>query len=180
MKKDIIIRPVKSEDAVQYTNLHNFVWRVAYKDIFPEEVFVDKESKTQQRIESFPQFARNDNTQMGYIAEVDGKIVGFVSGAITSFYPYFAERGFADLTGIYIHPDFQGKGIGSDFRKIFEKWASDNGATKYVIGVLKDNHNARKVYETWGGKLASHTQPLIKLGKEYEEVFYTFTLNHEQ
>jgi len=173
MNKDIVIRPVKPQDAESYTNLHNLVWRAAYKDIFPEEVFVDKESKKQKMIEMFPLFARNDNTRMVYVAEAGGEIVGFVSGVILSNYPHFQEKGYADLQGIYIHPNFQGVGLGTKFKNIFEKWASENGASKYVIGVLKDNHKARKVYEKWGGQLDTYNQPFVKLGKEYEEVYYT-------
>jgi inosine/xanthosine triphosphate pyrophosphatase family protein len=45
-----------------------------------------------------------------------------------------------------------------------------------VIGVLKDNHKARKVYEKWGGKLDNHEQPFVKLGVGYDEVFYTYEL----
>ena len=57
--------------------------------------------------------------------------------------------------------------------------AKSNGATKFVIGVLKDNHNAKKVYEKWGGKLDEYTQPFVKLGVGYDEVFYTYDLTKE-
>ena len=62
---------------------------------------------------------------------------------------------------------------------MFEKWAKENGATKYVIGVLRDNYKARKVYEKWGGKLDEYVQPFVKLGVEYDEVFYTYNLEKE-
>ena len=55
-------------------------------------------------------------------------------------------------------------------------WVKENGANKFVIGVLKENHKARKVYEKWGGKLSSHTQNFIKLGVGYKEVFYTYEI----
>ena len=70
-------------------------------------------------------------------------------------------------------------GIGSKFKNIFVEWAKKHGATKYVIGVLKDNQNARKVYEKWGGKLDEYTQPFVKLGVGYDEVFYTYDLEKE-
>lgn len=52
-----------------------------------------------------------------------------------------------------------------------------------MIGVLKENDKARKVYEKWGGKLDKYTQPFVKLGVGYDEVFYTYELkgeNHER
>ena len=119
---------------------------------------------------------QNDNMSLSYVAEIEGKIVGFVFGRMISHYEHFGERGYADLEAIYIHPDYQGLGMGNKFKQIFVDWAKSNGATKFVIGVLKDNHNARKVYEKWGGKLDEYTQPFVKLGVEYDEVFYTFDL----
>ena len=47
--KNIIIRKVKSEDAEQYIKLGNLVWRIAYRHIFPEEVFIDRESKEDRK-----------------------------------------------------------------------------------------------------------------------------------
>ena len=73
-------------------------------------------------------------------------------GSIHSSYEHFSM--YADLTALYIDPRFQGCGIGHKFRELFEDWAIKNGASKYVIGVLKDNLKARKVYESWGGKLS--------------------------
>ena len=95
-------------------------------------------------------------------------------GSIISSYEHFDK--YADLIGIYINPKFQGNGIGTSFRKIFEKWAKENGASKYVIGVLKDNKKARKVYEEWGGKLSEFEEDYIKFNIKYKEVFYVYDL----
>ena len=176
MNNNIIIRPVKTEDAEQYIKLNNLVWRFAYNHIFPEEVFIERENNLDKKIEKFSTYAFNDDTQMMYVAECDKNVVGFISAKLISNYPHFAELGYAELGAIYIHPDYQGLGLGSKFKNMFEMWAKGNGATKYVIGVLKDNHKARMVYEKWGGKLDDYSQPFIKLGVEYAEVFYTFNL----
>ena len=61
-------------------------------------------------------------------------------------------------------------------KNIFENWAKETGATKYMIGVLKDNINARKVYESWGGTLSKYESDFVKLGVNYKEVFYIFDL----
>jgi GNAT superfamily N-acetyltransferase len=171
---DIIIRKVKPEDAEQYLKLVCYVWRDAYKHIFPEEVFIERESLVPERVKSFDENFYNDNTKLVYVAEDDGKIVGVIMARIDSGYEYFDKLGYADLEALYIHPDYQGKGIGSKFKKIFVDWLKENKATKYVIGVLKENTNARKVYEAWGGKLDEYNQPFVKLGVPYDEVFYTY------
>ena len=174
--KNVIIRMVRSEDAEQYITLVNKVWRIAYKHIFPDAVFVDRDAHSAERIAHFSENHYNDESVISYAAEVDGKIAGIMFGRMNSNYQHFNDLGFADLEGLYIYPEYQGIGIASAFRKVFESWAKQNGAKKYVIGVLKDNLKARKVYEKWGGKLDDHTQPFVKLGVGYDEVFYTFDL----
>ena len=99
-----------------------------------------------------------------------------MAGKIRSSYPYFEEENYADLSMIYVHPDFQGIGIGTSFKDVFVKWAKENGATRFVIGVFKDNKKARKVYESWGGKLSSQHFAREKLGDKYLEVFYTYEI----
>ena len=173
---DIIIRKAKTQDAKQFVKLNNFVWRIAYKDIFPEEVFLEREAKAEEKIKKFDKIYCNNNKFLTYVAECDSKIVGILWGAMKSEYEYFGTKSYADLMALYIHPDYQGLKISSKFKKTFEDWAKENGATKYVIGVLKDNHKARRVYENWGGKLDAQTQPFVKLGVGYEEVFYTYDL----
>ena len=113
---------------------------------------------------------------MTYVAESNGRVVGFIFGRIGSGYEHFNSLGYADLEALYIHPEYQGMGIASKFKDIFISWAKENGATKFVIGVLKENHKARKVYEKWGGMLDKFEQPFIKLGVPYDEVFYTYDL----
>lgn len=174
--KKVIIRMVKPEDAESHVKLCNDVWRIAYKHIFPVEVFDERDEQAKNKILNFSNNHHNDNTKMSYVAEVDGKIVGFVFGRIGSNYEYFNERGYADLEAMYIYPEYQGLKIASRFKDLFVNWAKNNGATKFVIGVLKDNLKARAVYEKWGGVLDSHTQPIVKLGVEYDEVFYTYKL----
>ena len=175
--KDIVIRKVKTEDAEQYIKLRNLVWKDAYKSIFPNEVFIAKDARADTEIKDFDKVYYNDTKVITYVAVVDNKIIGLLWGKIESEYEYFKNLGYADLMAMYIHPDFQGLGIATKFKNIFINWAKENGATNIVIGVLKDNIKARKVYEKWGGKLSIYTNQFVQLGKEYEEVFYTYKLN---
>lgn len=176
MENNIKFRPVRPDDAEKYLKLTNLVWRDAYKHIFPEEVFVEKEAKTPNMIKTFSDFVYNGRDQIVYVAECEGEIVGFVSGKLTTNYEHFKPLGYAELLAIYIHPKFQGIGIGTKFKNMFIKWAKEKEVKKFVIGVLKDNHKARKVYEKWGGILDSYTEPFIRLGVGYEEVFYCYEL----
>jgi len=176
MNNELInIRKVNEEDALKWFTLLNKVWRNAYNHIFPEEVFIEKESTINEKVENFINKIKNDNENIEYVAEYKGELIGLMCGSITSSYEYFSYE-YADLIALYIDPKFQGNGIGTSFRKIVEKWAKENGASKYVIGVLKDNLKARKVYESWGGKLSEHEQDFVKLDIGYPEVFYLYDL----
>lgn len=172
----ILIRKVRNDDAKQYIELINSVWRDAYKNIFPEDVFIDREREKENRIKNFAEKCYNDNKRLCYVAECNGIIVGAINGTIKSTYEHFLEDDFADLVALYINPNYQGKGIGTKLKDIFEDWARKNGAKKYIIGVLKDNNNARKIYESWGGELDDWEQKFYKLGVGYDEVFYKYNL----
>ncbi len=171
---NINYRRAEEKDSRAWYEFKNMVWRDAYKDIFPEEVFVDKEKRLDEEKDKFLELLNNESTIL-YIAEYNNKIVGIMLGEINSGYGYFNQE-YADLVALYIDPNFQGKGIGSKLRNTFERWAKEKGTSKYVIGVLKDNRKARKVYETWGGKLSEYEEDFVKLGVGYKEVFYEYYL----
>ena len=176
MNKGIVFRKVKKEDARGWYTLVNKVWRDAYKDIFPEEVFIDKENKLEEHINNFSNKIKNSDTDIAFVALYNDEIIGIMCGCINSHYEHFSEE-YADLTALYINPIYQGLGIGTKLKSLFEEWAEKNGATKYEIGVLKDNIKAREVYESWGGELSDYEQDFVKLGINYPEVFYIFNLN---
>lgn len=179
MNRDLLkIRKVKPEDARKWHVLVNKVWRYAYYHIFPEEVFVERDNKLEEKVKNFDDKILNDNKNIAYVAEYDGEIIGIMCGSINSSYEYFNSE-YADLIALYIEPKFHVYGIASCFKEIFEQWAIENGASKYVIGVLKDNINARKVYESWNGKISEYEQDFVKLGVGYSEVFYTYDLQKE-
>ncbi len=173
---EILIKKTIAQDAKDLIKLNNLVWRDTYSHIFPEEVFLEREKNNQSRIEFKKNFKFNQNERVNFVAVVDGKIVAYLDGQIESQYEHFKNLGYADLCAIYINPKFQRAGIGTMLFNKFKAEIKNLGATKFVIGVLKDNLKARKVYEKWGGKLSKHTQPLTKLNKDYEEVFYTFEI----
>ena len=174
MKENIKIRKVTEDDGEGWYTLTNKVWRIAYGHIFPEEVFIDNENRFEDRVKHFKYKIINDHENIGYVVECNKEIVGVMCGSINSSYEHFND--YADLIALYIDPAYQNMGIGTELKNIFEKWAKSNNATKYVIGVLKDNLSARKAYETWGGKLSKYEGDFVKLDVAYPEVFYTYDL----
>lgn len=171
----IVIRKARLEDAEKYVDLNNLVWRDAYKHIFPEEIFEEKEKMKERKMGEFCDYVKNPEN-MVYVAEKCGDIVGLILAGTSSFYPYYANLGYADLMAIYIHPNHQGFKIASKLKNVFDKWLEEKGKKKFVIGVLKDNLKARAVYEKWGGVLDEREEPFKMLGKDYSEVFYLYNI----
>ena len=58
----IIIRKVNENDAYNWFLLVNKVWRYAYKDIFPEEVFIDRDNKIEQKVKTFSDIMKNSTS----------------------------------------------------------------------------------------------------------------------
>ena len=173
MDEKIIIRKQKYDDAEHCAKLNALVWKEAYKHIFPKQVFDNQQENISKRIQMF-QSGINDENIITYVAEIEGEIVGYFSGSLISQYSYFADKGYADLLAIYIKPNCQGKGIATQFKKIFVEWLNKHGKEMFVVGVLKKNKQARQVYEKWGGVLSDYEQCFKMLENEYSEVFYTY------
>jgi len=170
---DIRYRQVRKEDGYEWYTLIGKVWRIAYKDIFPEEVFAARDASLDAKVSEFSEGKFMCDRKIAYVAECDGKIVGVMFGTLDSNYEYFLGD-YADLVALYVYPEYQGMGVGTALKDIFVEWARSKGVRQFVIGVLKENYKARRVYESWGGKLSTHEQDFVTFGNGYPEAFYTF------
>ncbi len=82
------------------------------------------------------------NDAFVYVAETpDGKIAGFISGCMMSYYWNNNDR-MAHQLAFYMHPDYRGLGA---FRLLtaFEEWGKSKGAKLIVSGAKKN-----KAYST--------------------------------
>lgn len=174
----IYIRKAKMGDAEQHTKLNNEVWRTAYAHILPKEVFDKRDAELERRVKTYGSWGLNKDGNVDYVAVDNERIVAILRGTSLSNYEHYRELGYADLMAIYIHQDYQHQGIG---KKLFDFTISvfkKQGCDKMVIGVLKDNLQARKAYEKWGCILDKTYEKAFTIsGKEYPEVFYIYDLN---
>ena len=168
-------RQIRKEDGYEWYTLLDKVWRAAYGHIFPEKVFDARENAMADRVSAFTEEKFIGERKTAYVAECEGKIVGLMFGTLDSGYEYF-KKDYADLVALYIDPEYQGMGIGTALRDIFIKWAKERDADQMVIGVLKENRKARKVYESWGGTLSEYEQDFVQMKVGYPEVFYTYKI----
>ena len=175
---EIRYRQISKEDGFEWYTLLSRVWRASYALILPEEYFDARDRSVESRAAEFTEELFAGDRKIAYVAEHDGKIVGLIFGTLDSNYDYF-KGSYADLVAIYIYPEYQGMGIGTALKDIFVKWARTKNADRYVVGVLKENHKARRVYESWGGRLSEHEQDYMIMGRGYPEVFYVFEIEQK-
>ena len=172
---DIKYRLVRKEDGYEWYTLINKVWRIAYKDIFPEEVFHERDKSIDDKVSEFTEEKFLGDRKIAYVAECDGKIVGVMFGTLDSNYDYF-KGDYADLVALYVYPEYQRQGIATALKNLFVEWARSKNADKFVIGVMRDNAKARKVYEVWGGTLSDYACDFVANDVGYPEAFYTYEI----
>lgn len=84
--------------------------------------------------------------------------LGLWAGNWAAFIFYFYERepapGELILDGIAVHPDFRGKGIGTELLASVVSHARENNYNKVKLDVIDTNTKARKLYERQGFKHA--------------------------
>ncbi len=80
------------------------------------------------------------------VADCNGKVVGYVTGAIT-------KEGFCHLFSIAVDPAFRGRGLGSRLLRFFEEACFSKKARKVVLEVSVVNKVALNLYKKHGYKI---------------------------
>lgn len=138
------IRIAKPEDAVSLNKIREATWL----DTYPNEEYglSLKDLKTKDffnpdAIESWKESIRNQGDESRYwLISVDGEDVAFA----------IAKKGkeVNELSAIYVHPNYQKRGLGS---KIMEKILDFLGTEKAIeVEVVSYNLRTRKFYEKYG------------------------------
>ncbi len=101
-----------------------------------ERVFVQK------YIDTF-----NDPEWKIWVAESDSKVVGYTLLK-------YAKDGSAILKGLFVHPDWQRRGVG---RVLFEKSLKEHDDRLVQLTVIKNNVKAIRLYTAHGFKFSANT-----------------------
>ena len=170
------IRPYKKGDESQIVWLINNTWRSAYADIFPSEVFDERDRTADARIADFDDKLKRNN-RICYVADDNQKIVGVLIGSFnTDIEQYDCCGDVARIIALYIDEKYQRARIGKNLFDEFVKIIKQNKINKFVIGVLEENFKARKAYEKWGGKLTGYTEDFTIANVSRKEVFYEYDI----
>ncbi|MCL2228510.1 MAG: GNAT family N-acetyltransferase [Firmicutes bacterium] len=177
--ENVQIRKTRQSDIEQNILLGAKVQTSAFSHIFPREIIdlINDPENIKKKIEQTQNEDLNKNGNVNFVAVVGARVVAFANATITSGYEHYKKLGYADLWSIYIDPEFQHLGVGKKLFDMVVVELGKLGATKMIIGVLRDNVKARAAYEKWGGKLDTEYETFYeKFGHKFPEIFYTVNI----
>ena len=104
-------------------------------------------------------YARNlgsrleDSHTQVFVAEEDGRIVGYVLGVIVDLVPeMFEQEAGGFLADIFVEEAYRGRGIGRALVEAMRNWFRDNGLNHYEWHVSAMNADALAFWEALGGR----------------------------
>ena len=141
---NVTIRLAKPVDAPDMAEIHARSWEVAYKDIIPMEYI---KAKNATRLELYQRIITDENT-IQYVIQVDNKTAGIMG--VGEPQDDDVDDSYYELHGIYLHPDYYRKGIGTDAvnfafdkaRKLSKKFMN--------VWVFAENYNSINFYKKCG------------------------------
>ncbi|MEC8066524.1 MAG: GNAT family N-acetyltransferase [Pseudomonadota bacterium] len=161
----IKVRNAEVTDALEMGTLHTLSWQVAYKGIISQPLLdaidpYDRISKWRMIVE------QKHPSQIILVAEIDGVVVGLVSGADDH-----VHEGRYYMQALYVHPLHVGKGVGFALFNAFKDQVIKLGYRKIYCGVLQGNKSAIAFYQRQGGVLKSELLQYFKAkdGQQYPE-----------
>jgi GNAT superfamily N-acetyltransferase len=128
----ISIRAAMERDAVAISHVHVHSWRTTYAGIVPDEYLASLNEA--ERVPLWREWLTRD-IQV-YIADLDGEVVGFISGGPIREPVQTYE---AELFAIYLLEQAQGHGIGTTLLRELAGSLLSKGFTSMIVWVLEKN-----------------------------------------
>jgi GNAT superfamily N-acetyltransferase len=153
-----VIRQGTAADAEAVAEVHVRTWQAAYAHVLPRERLLSLSAA--DRAESW-------RRSPPLVAEVDGKIVGFVSVGWSR-----EAGGDGDLYAIYVLPEHWETGVGRTLIEAGESKLRELGHGRASLWVLEDNPRARRFYEAAGWSTDGTTRPIEIFGTLVPEIEY--------
>ena len=159
------IRPATADAAAAIAHVQVETWRSAYRGIVAAE-FLDSLSE-EVRTRRWREIIQHPE-QIILLAEIEGHgAVGFANGGPERD---GREDYGGELYGLYVRPEWYGRGIGRRLLATVARWLNDSGCDTMMVWVLADNP-FRRFYEHLGGRLID--QRKIEVGEQkLDEVAY--------
>ena len=167
----IRIRRGVVDDAAEASRLHAHTWNVSNRGLVPDALLDGLDPLRWEPLWRRG-FESPDPTRVVYVAEIDGQIAGFASGGRAR---EGAPLGYVgEVYALYVHPDRQGRGIGTLVLRAVAAALVERGLVPIVIWTLFDNPRSRGFYEARGGTVVGEKHAPFE-GHVLHEVAYGWT-----
>jgi ribosomal protein S18 acetylase RimI-like enzyme len=170
----IQLRHPTPQDAAGIATVHVRSWRAAYRGQLPQAYLEGlsisaREASWRRRVEMAP-----PTEQPFWVAEVDGRIVGFVATGPSR--DDDAPSGTAEVYALYVDPDCWEKGIGTGLLDHAVRDLRRHDYREATLWCLSTNQQARSFYERAKWRFDGATKRESLGGTETEEVRYRLPL----
>ena len=155
---NVIYKKASVDDAydIRYISAHS--WKETYSNLVPSYFLDYKLEHIEDKVDEQKQFI-TDGKNDYYIAEADGKNVGFVCFGECDSDDY---KGYGYVLALYLLKDYQGFGIGKNLFKIALEGLKEKGFTKLILECMSGNKTI-SFYEKYNGKIVDTINyPLIE------------------
>ncbi len=155
MAKETIIREWKLEDLAETQKVLFNTWVASYADFIPMKDIQWYFNNYYSDVN----FARlhDDPDTWSFVAEIGDHVVGYARGKINH------EQDRFYLESLYVLPEYQGKGIGTELLKMVEKTAEQNSHSTLWLGVMVQNIPSIEWYKNHGFQFVEETP--FQMGK---------------
>ena len=128
-------------------------WREAYDGVLSEE-YVEANVRVRYRPERVADLTRESDATAGYLVALRdanrgerGDASETVVGTVRDDRP---EPGVGEVSDLYVHPNWQGEGVGSRLLAALTERQRERGATEQRVYVFADHDDAVGFYESKG------------------------------
>jgi GNAT superfamily N-acetyltransferase len=157
------IRRATPDDGRAIAEVKVETWRAAYAGVMPQETLDGLD--VEEHAPLWSRYAAAAEVGM-FVAEEDGRIVGFVSVG-----PCSDLEGTGELYAIYVRPGSWGTGAGLALMETGVTWLSERWR-EAVLWVAEENPRARRFYELCGWTPETTRVAEVAPGARISEVRY--------
>ncbi len=144
--RNFTIRPGRREDAAEAARL----WmQSAEEHTSHDPVYVTSPGAERVMRRFLADLAGSSHAFL-FVAEYDGRTVGFVSGELRESSPTFRPKTWASVDDVFVEPDYRNLGVGRALLESVKAWAKERGADGVSLQVAAANKRGRKFYEDLG------------------------------
>jgi GNAT superfamily N-acetyltransferase len=169
------IRAAVPDDAEGIALAHVASWQTSYRGLIPDE---DLDNLSIERREAAWLESIRREANAVFVAEVEGRIVGFIAGGPEREGMLRESDGVAfdcELYAIYLLEEVKRQGIGTRLLARFGEYMVVAGFERLLVWVLTDNEAGCRFYEVHGG--AFETRKMVNMfGVDLEETSYGWDL----